>query len=234
LFCGLFGTAFSYTKCLPFNLKVLIFNFPVKSADPERAPTRSHPVSAASIRALRSLRCRASTFNLDDNKVTLENVLAVARRHEKGEKACKEKETISNIFMKKEGKRGKATPSQPVQQPQSKQSSTNTNANTNASASGAKKQCNRCSEEHTTYKHRQNCPAKADTCSKCQKKGHCVIICHNGKRLNATGQVASATAPEGEERTAFEVFRVPTTAAAEAPAAAGGARRGMCKDHCRV
>jgi hypothetical protein len=61
LFCGLFGTAFLYTKWLPFNLKVLIFNFPVKSADPERAPTRSHPVSAAPIRTLRSLRCRAST-----------------------------------------------------------------------------------------------------------------------------------------------------------------------------
>jgi hypothetical protein len=44
LFCGLFGTAFSYTKWLPFNLKVLIFNFPVKSADPERALTRSHTV----------------------------------------------------------------------------------------------------------------------------------------------------------------------------------------------
>jgi hypothetical protein len=62
LFCGLFGTAFSYTKRLPFNLKVLIFNFPVKSADPERAPTCSHPVSAAPIRALRSLRCHASTL----------------------------------------------------------------------------------------------------------------------------------------------------------------------------
>jgi hypothetical protein len=61
LFCGLFGTAFSYTKWLPLNLKVLIFNFPAKSADPERALTRSHPVSAAPIQALRSLRCRAST-----------------------------------------------------------------------------------------------------------------------------------------------------------------------------
>jgi hypothetical protein len=44
LFCGLFGTAFSYTKWLPLNLKVLIPNFPVKSADPEPAPTRSHQV----------------------------------------------------------------------------------------------------------------------------------------------------------------------------------------------
>jgi hypothetical protein len=61
LFCGLFGTAFSYTKWLPFNLKALILNFPVKSADPEGAPTQSHPVSSVPIRALRSLRCRAST-----------------------------------------------------------------------------------------------------------------------------------------------------------------------------
>jgi hypothetical protein len=44
LFCGLFGTAFSYTKWLPLNLKVLIPNFPVKSADLETAPTQSHPV----------------------------------------------------------------------------------------------------------------------------------------------------------------------------------------------
>jgi hypothetical protein len=42
LFCGLFGTAFSYTKWLLLNLKVLILNFPVKSADPEGAPTRSY------------------------------------------------------------------------------------------------------------------------------------------------------------------------------------------------
>jgi hypothetical protein len=62
LFCGLFGTAFSYTKWLPFNLKVLILNFSAKSADPERAPTRSHPVSSVLIRALRSLRCRTSTY----------------------------------------------------------------------------------------------------------------------------------------------------------------------------
>jgi hypothetical protein len=111
-------------------------------------------------------------FDLDDNKVTLENVLAVARRHKKGERACKEKETISSIFMKKEGKRGKATLSQPVRQPQATQSSTNANANMNANASGAKKQCNRCGDKHTTYEHRQNCPAKADTCSKGKKKGH--------------------------------------------------------------
>jgi hypothetical protein len=43
LFCGLFGTAFSYTNRLPLNLKVLVFYFPVNSADPERAPTRSCP-----------------------------------------------------------------------------------------------------------------------------------------------------------------------------------------------
>jgi hypothetical protein len=78
-------------------------------------------------------KCRDSVlkkkiFDLDDNKVTLENVLAVARRQEKGERACKQKETISNIFIKKEQKSGKATPSQLVQQRQSTQSSTNANA----------------------------------------------------------------------------------------------------------
>jgi hypothetical protein len=36
-------------------------------------------------------------FNLDDD--TLENVEAVARRHKKGERACKQKETISKIFI---------------------------------------------------------------------------------------------------------------------------------------
>jgi hypothetical protein len=40
-----------------------------------------------------------------------------------------------------------------------------------------------------------------------QEEGPPRVICHNGKRLKATGQVASATAPEGEERAAFEKFR---------------------------
>jgi hypothetical protein len=105
-------------------------------------------------------------FDLDDNSVTLENVQAVARRHEKGERACKQKETISNIFIKKEGKPGKAMPSQPVQQPQSTQSLTNAKANT----SGAKKQCNRCGDKHTTYEHRQSCPAKDNTCSSVRRR----------------------------------------------------------------
>jgi hypothetical protein len=78
------------------------------------------------------------------------------------------------------------------------QSSVNTNT------SSAKKLCNCCGKD-STYSHRQNCPAKADTCTKCKKKCHRAIICHNGKRLNATGQVASATAPEGD-RAAFEEF----------------------------
>jgi hypothetical protein len=130
-------------------------------------------------------------FNLDDDKVTLHNVLALARKYEKAEVACAEKETISNIFVKKESKRGgKATPSQPVQQPQATQSSTNANAKANSTR--AKRPCNRCGEE-STYEHKQNCPAKADTYTNCKKKGHRAIICHNGKRLNATGQVASAT-----------------------------------------
>jgi hypothetical protein len=142
---------------------------------------------------------RIKIFHLDDDKVTLHNVLAVARKFEKAERACSEKESISNIFVKKESKRGKATLSQPVQQPQSTQLSTNTKT------SGAKKPCNRCSKD-STYEHRQNCPAKADTCTKSKKKGHRSIICHNGKRLNATGQVASAIALEGD-RAAFKEFQ---------------------------
>jgi hypothetical protein len=77
---------------------------------------------------------------------------------------------------------------------------------TNANAGRAKKPCNRCGNKNTTNEHRQNCPAKADTCTKCKKKGHRAIICHNGKSLNATRQVASATAPE-EDRAAFEEFQ---------------------------
>jgi hypothetical protein len=72
----------------------------------------------------------------------LENVLALTRKYESTEVACKEKDTINNIFMKKEKKGGKATPSQPVQQPDSTQSSANANAKGNQS--GAKRPCNRC------------------------------------------------------------------------------------------
>jgi hypothetical protein len=83
-----------------------------------------------------------------------------------------------------------------------------TNANAKANLSGAKRPCNCCNED-STYEHRQNCPAKADTCTNCKKKGHCAIICHNGKRLNATRQVASATAPYRAAWTsaAFEEFQ---------------------------
>jgi hypothetical protein len=77
-----------------------------------------------------------------------------------------------------------------VQQPNSTQSATNANG---GNQSGAKRPCNRCGEDYT-YEHRQNCPAKADTCTKCNKKGHRGVICHNGKRLNVNGQVASASA----------------------------------------
>jgi hypothetical protein len=69
------------------------------------------------------------------------------------------------------------------------------NANAKANSSRAKRPCNRCGED-STYKHRHNCPAKADTCTNCKKKGNCQIICHNGQRLIPTGQVASATAPD--------------------------------------
>jgi hypothetical protein len=72
-------------------------------------------------------------FNLDNDEVTLHNVLALARKYEKAEVACAKKETISIIFVKKESKRGgKATPSQPVQQPQATQSLTNANAKANS------------------------------------------------------------------------------------------------------
>jgi hypothetical protein len=72
-------------------------------------------------------------FDLDDDKVTLHNLLALAMKYEKAERACSRKKSISNIFIGKESKQGKARPSQPVQQPQSTQSSTNANANANAS-----------------------------------------------------------------------------------------------------
>jgi hypothetical protein len=44
--------------------------------------------------------------------------------------ACSKKDTINNIFVKKE-KGGKATPSQPMQQLNAIQSSTNANAKAN-------------------------------------------------------------------------------------------------------
>jgi hypothetical protein len=142
------------------------------------------------IQSCRSQELRKKVFDLDNNKIMLPNLLAQARKYKSTEIACADKETINNIFIKKEKRGGKATPSQPVQQPQATQSSTNTNAKANQT--GAKRPCNCCGEE-STYEHRQNCPAKADTCSNCKKKGHRAVICHNGKRLNANGQVASAT-----------------------------------------
>jgi hypothetical protein len=84
------------------------------------------------------------------------------------------------------------------------------NANTKGNQTGAKRPCNRCGEE-STYEHRQNCPAKADTCIKCNKKGHRAVICHNGKCLNANGQVTSASATPESGATAdfaeFQAFR---------------------------
>jgi hypothetical protein len=38
-------------------------------------------------------------FDLDNDKVTLHNLLALARKYEKAERACAEKESISNIFV---------------------------------------------------------------------------------------------------------------------------------------
>jgi hypothetical protein len=132
------------------------------------------------IQSCKSNELRKKILNLPDNEITLENRLALARKYESKEVACKEKDTINNIVMQKEKKGGKATPSQPVQQPNATQSSTNVNATGNQT--GAKRPCNRCGEE-STYKHRQNCPAKADTCTNCKKKGHRAVICDNGKRI---------------------------------------------------
>jgi hypothetical protein len=92
------------------------------------------------IQSCKSQELKKKIFDLDDNKVTLANVLALARKYERTKVACAEKETISNIFVKKESKQGgKATPSQPVQQLQATQSSTNANAKANQT--GAKKPC---------------------------------------------------------------------------------------------
>jgi hypothetical protein len=55
--------------------------------------------------------------------------------------ACKDKDTINNIFVKKEKKGGKATLSQLFQQPNATQSSTNAKAKANQT--GAKRPCNR-------------------------------------------------------------------------------------------
>jgi hypothetical protein len=70
----------------------------------------------------RSHELRKKMLNLDDDKITLPNVLALAKKYESTEVACADKETISNIFIKKEKKGGKATPSQQVQHPQATQS----------------------------------------------------------------------------------------------------------------
>jgi hypothetical protein len=147
------------------------------------------------IQSCKSTELRKKILNLPDTEITLENVLALDRKYESTEVAIKDKDTIKNIFVKKEKKGGKGTPSQPVHNPNATQSATNASG-----GGGAKRPCNRCGEE-STYEHRQNCPAKADTCTKCNKKGHRAVICHNGKRLNSNGQVASAEFAE------FQAFR---------------------------
>jgi hypothetical protein len=154
------------------------------------------------IQSCKSNELRKKILNLDDNEITLANVLALVRKYESTEVACREKDTINNIFVKKEKKGGKATPSQPAQQPNARQSSTNANAKPNQT--GAKRPCNRCGEK-STYKNRQNCPAKADTCIKCNKKGHRAVICHSRKRLNANGQIASASATTDFQE--FQAFK---------------------------
>jgi hypothetical protein len=73
------------------------------------------------IQSCKSNELRKKILNLDDNEITLENVLAHARKYESTEVACKEKDTINNIFVKKEKKGRKATLSQPMQQPKATQ-----------------------------------------------------------------------------------------------------------------
>jgi hypothetical protein len=67
------------------------------------------------IQSCKSNELMKKILNLPDNKITLENMLALARKYESTEVACKEKDTINNIFMQKEKKGGKATPSLPLQ-----------------------------------------------------------------------------------------------------------------------
>jgi hypothetical protein len=99
------------------------------------------------IQSCKSNELGKKILNLPDNKIMLENVLALARKYESTEVDSKEKDTINNIFVKKEKKEGKAMPSQPVQQPNTTQSSTNAYAKANQT--GAKRPCNRCVEEST-------------------------------------------------------------------------------------
>jgi hypothetical protein len=73
------------------------------------------------IQSCKSQELRKKIFDLYINKVTLPNVLALARKYQSTEVACADKENISNIFIKKEKRGGKATPSRPVQQPQAMQ-----------------------------------------------------------------------------------------------------------------
>jgi hypothetical protein len=68
------------------------------------------------IQCCKSNELRKKILNLPDKEIMLENVLALARKYESTEVACKEKDTINNIFIKKEKKGGKGTPSQPVHQ----------------------------------------------------------------------------------------------------------------------
>jgi hypothetical protein len=79
------------------------------------------------IQSCKSTELRKKILNLPDNEITLENVLALAIKYESTEVACKDKDTINNIFVKKDKKGGKGTPSQPVHQPNATQSATNAN-----------------------------------------------------------------------------------------------------------
>jgi hypothetical protein len=51
------------------------------------------------IQSCKSNELRKKILNMPDNEITMENVLAPARKYESTEVACKEKDTINNIFM---------------------------------------------------------------------------------------------------------------------------------------
>jgi hypothetical protein len=54
------------------------------------------------IQSCKSTELRKKILNLPDREITLENVLALARKYESTEVAVKDKDTINNIFVKKE------------------------------------------------------------------------------------------------------------------------------------
>jgi hypothetical protein len=136
---------------------------------------------------------RKKILNLPDKEITLENVLALARKYESTEVACKEKDTINKYFHEegKEGRKGNAVTARAA----AKRNAV-LHERERKGKSNRQKKALQPLQGGSTFEHRQNCPAKADTCTNCNKKGHRAVICHNGKRVNANGQVASSSATQ--------------------------------------